>query len=127
VTVGNPVRRAGALSLPSGKLPQLRDRQVTGGEHAPARPGKPRRYGGSQRARRCRGRSESRPASRPGGAATGRQTLLFVGVDHQVRQRRRLAFTVVQCQSAPKGDPGLECAPRGGQFQAAGLTACRAC
>jgi len=31
------------------------------------------------------------------------------------------------CQSAPKFDPGLECAPEGGRFQAVGLTVCRAC
>ena len=38
-----------------------------------------------------------------------------------------LADALIYCQSASDRDPGLECAPEGGQFQAAGLTVCWAC
>jgi IstB-like ATP binding protein len=37
------------------------------------------------------------------------------------------AHIVGKCRSAWNKDPNLECAPRGGQFQVAGLTICRAC
>jgi hypothetical protein len=36
-------------------------------------------------------------------------------------------LVLTECQSARKRDPGLECAPSGGQVQATDLTICRAC
>ena len=54
---------------------------------------------------------------------------------HDLKPKRRRRFIATTdsdhdspiCQSAYKIDPQLECAPEGGQDQAAVLTGCRAC
>ena len=43
-----------------------------------------------------------------------------------INQRRQARVLHLTCQSAPKFDPVLECAPRAGRFHAAVLTVCRA-
>jgi IS5 family transposase len=45
----------------------------------------------------------------------------------RAKRALRKLRTYLGCQSAPKFDPSLECAPDGGQNHAAVLTVCRVC